>query len=48
LRSTLPLPNALLLNLENPNDSTGQNDTWEGRRIMNHHDVERIAVIGFG
>ena len=39
---------ALLLDLKNADDTAGQHDARESRRIVNHHDVERIAVIGFG
>jgi hypothetical protein len=38
----------LLLDLENADDAAGHDKAREGRRIMNHHDVERVAVIGFG
>jgi hypothetical protein len=45
---SLGLPFALLLDLQNADDTAGQHDTRESRRIVDHHDVERIAVIGFG
>ena len=33
---------------KNPDDAASQHDAWESRRIVDHHDVERIAVIDFG
>jgi hypothetical protein len=39
---------ALLLDLEDADDAASDNQAREGRRIMDHHDVERVAVIGFG
>ena len=38
---------ALLLDLKNSDNAAGQDDARECRRVMDHHDVERIAVIGF-
>jgi hypothetical protein len=39
---------ALLLYLKDADDAAGQDNPREGRRIVNHHDVDRIAVIGLG
>ena len=39
---------AFLLDLKNADDPAGHDKARKGRRVMNHHDVERIAVIGFG
>ena len=39
---------ALLLDLENADDAAGDDKARECRRVMDHHDVERVAVIGFG
>jgi hypothetical protein len=33
--------------LKNADDTAGQHDARESRCIVNHHDVEGIAVIGF-
>ena len=38
---------ALLLDLKMP-CAAGQHHARESRRIVDHHDVDRIAVIGFG
>jgi hypothetical protein len=38
---------ALLLDLTNSNNAAGQNDPRASCRVVNHHDVERVAVIGF-
>jgi hypothetical protein len=46
LRSAFPF--APLFDLQNPDDSAGQQDTRESRRIVDHHDVEGIAVSGSG
>jgi hypothetical protein len=33
--------------LKNSNNAAGQNDPRASCRVVNHHDVERVAVIGF-
>src|SRR4029077_9250790 len=45
---TLGFTFALPLDLEDADDAASDNQPREGRRIMDHHDVERVAVIGFG
>ena len=42
----LSLAFAFLLDLKNADDTTGQHDARESRRIVDHHDVEWIAIIG--
>ena len=44
---SLGLPFALLLDLKDSDNAAGKDDAWESRRVMDHHDVERITVIGF-
>jgi hypothetical protein len=44
----LGLPFAFLFNLKNADDAAGQHDPRESRCVVDHHDVERIAVVGFG
>jgi hypothetical protein len=39
---------ALLFDLQNTDDAAGQDDARESRRIVDHHDVKGIAVIGSG
>src|SRR5215471_16747479 len=39
---------ALLLYLKDADDAARQNNPWKSRRIVNHHDIDRIAVIGLG
>jgi fructose-1,6-bisphosphatase/sedoheptulose 1,7-bisphosphatase-like protein len=34
--------------MQNTDDAAGQDDARESRRIVDHHDVEGIAVIGSG
>ena len=43
-RSALPF--ALLLDLKDTDNAAGQNDPRESCRVMDHHNVERITVIG--
>jgi len=38
---------AILLDLYNANHAAGQNDTGKRCGFMQHHDVDRVAVLGF-
>jgi hypothetical protein len=44
----LGLSFALLFDLQTADDAAGQDDAGESRRVVDHHDVEGIAVIGSG
>ena len=37
-----------LFDLKNADNPASQHQPWKGRRIMNHHDVERIPIFSFG
>ena len=37
---------ALLLDLKDADDAAGNDEARESRGVMDHHDVERVAVIG--
>ena len=38
----------LLLDLKYANNSASDNQPREGRRVVNYHDIERVAVVAFG
>ena len=44
----LGLTFTFLLDLKNADDAAGQHKARKSRRVVDDHDVERIAVIGFG
>src|SRR6185312_14701690 len=39
---------ALLFDLEDADDAAGKHKARQGRRIVYHHDVKWVAVLGFG